>query len=58
MNPTFKLPIQIKAVVDLVIDDKGQYTGYALMRKSHSEIQWKYAYETLEKIITEELLML
>lgn len=47
-SPNFTLePAELKNVVDSVIEEKGQYTGYALMKMTHNEKAWKEVYVPL-----------
>lgn len=56
-HPVFSLKSpQLKITTDKVIEDKGQYTGIALMRMTHKEQPWKTAKEQPDKIITEEMM--
>ncbi len=56
-QPVFSLESpQLKIITDKVIEDKGQYTGIALMRMTHKEQPWKTAKEQPDKIITEEMM--
>lgn len=56
-QPIFSLESQqLKIITDKVIEDKGQYTGIALMRMTHKDQPWKTAKEQSDKIITEEMI--
>ena len=56
-EPVFSLPVRVKAIVDKVIKSEGQFTGYALMERTHEENPWKYAYnEAADRVITTEML--
>lgn len=56
-NPNLLLkPLELKSIVDDVIEDKGKYTGIALMKMTHQDKAWKIAYDSKDKIITKELL--
>lgn len=56
-QPVFSLESpQLKIITDKIIEDKGQYTGFALMRMTHKEQPWKIAKEQPDKIITEEMM--
>lgn len=56
-NPTFNLPANMQDVVDGVIEEKGMYTGYSLMRQTHREKPWKNAYNSDDKVIKGEDMM-
>lgn len=49
-------PDKIKSIVDEVIEDKGKYTGIALMHMTHQEKAWKAAFKSQDRIISIDLI--
>lgn len=56
-NPNLLLnPDEVKLLVDEVIEDKGKYTGIALMRMTHQDNAWQKAFKAQDRIVTTELI--
>ena len=56
-NPDLlSLPTGVKDIVDGVIEDKGRYTGIALMHMTHKDIAWKKAFKSQDRIISADLI--
>ena len=49
-------PDHIKSIVDEVIEDKGKYTGIALMHMTHQDNAWKRAFKSQDRIISVDLI--
>ena len=49
-------PYDTKVLVDQIIEDKGRYTGIALMHMTHQDNAWKIAYNSSDKIINIDLI--
>ena len=55
-NLLFK-PVNKKDIINEVIEDKGRFTGIALMKMTHQEAPWKIARKSDNQIITLDLIL-